>query len=436
MSTHTNSLMDAASGEILPTAKPDRKARRIMSRRPGQNGSIERRGNTYNARFWLDVPGVEKRVYKRVRICPVEGPGSLNSFERRRRLREIVLEFGANSEATFREAEAVNLGTTFKEQSEKWLHQVQTRKRNPIKLSTASGWQGYLRYINEQIGSVPLADVNNRSMKDFIAKMATEEKNGEQRFSAKSIASYLGVVKMVVASALNEKDEPLYPIKWNHEVMDLPVIDDQNTPAFTAEEVATILDKAEGSFRILYAVLAGGGLRWGEASALNVEHVKGSVIHVRQSIWNGHLSTPKTKNGTREVDLHSSLADALHDHIGGRTSGYVFQSARGTPLQKSNVLRRSLHPILLEMGTEPRGFHSFRRFRVAHLRKQLIPEILLRMWVGHSTEGITDKYALDGIRRDTLFRTMTAQKAGLGFTLPELHPSEPTCTRSEYQVTA
>ena len=47
------------------------------------------------------------------------------------------------------------------------------------------------------------------------------------------------------------------------------------------------------------------------------------------------------------------------------------------------------------------------------------------MWIGHSTEGITDKYALEGIKRDTLFRTMMAQKAGLGFTVSDLRPSAP-----------
>jgi hypothetical protein len=77
-----------------------------MSRRSGQNGRIERKGNALYARFWLDVPGQQSRAYKCVRICPVSGPGSLNKFEQKRRLKEIIAEFGANSEATLREAEA------------------------------------------------------------------------------------------------------------------------------------------------------------------------------------------------------------------------------------------------------------------------------------------------------------------------------------------
>src|SRR5207247_5819901 len=46
----------------------------------------------------------------------------------KRRGKEIIAEFGANSEATLREAEAVNLGTTFQQQSERWLKSVQTRE--------------------------------------------------------------------------------------------------------------------------------------------------------------------------------------------------------------------------------------------------------------------------------------------------------------------
>src|SRR5207253_966022 len=110
------------------------------------------------------------------------------------------------------------------------------------------------------------------------------------------------------------------------------------------------------------------------------------------------LYSLKTKNAIREIDPHSSLAEALHDHIAGRTEGFVFetsagtplhqssagtplhQSSAGTPLHQSNVLRRSLHPILEKIGRETCGFHTFRRFRVTHLRKCRVPEDLLRFW--------------------------------------------------------
>jgi integrase len=383
----------------------------------------------------LDVPGQPKRIYKSVRICPVSGPGSLNKFEQKRRLKEIIAEFGANSEAVLREAEAVNLGTTFKEQAGRWLQTVQTRKRNPIKPRTADTWTGYLKFINQHIGEIPLSDVNNLAVKRFIATMAAEQKNGRLRFAPKSITNYLQVIKMVVASAVNVEGGEIYPMKWNHDFMDLPKIGEQKKPAYSAEEVSTIISEAEGQLRVFYALLAGGGFRFEEANALQVQHLEGTVVRVRYSHWNGKLYTPKTEAGVREVDLHSSLAALLRDHIGTRRSGFIFQTSNGTPLHRSNVLRRSLHKILLRMGLDKAGFHGFRRYRITHLRKQGVMEVLLRIWVGHSIHGITDNYTVESLKGDPAFRQSKAEQAGLGFTFPDrFAPIAPTLHLAQIAV--
>ncbi len=210
--------------------------------------------------------------------------------------------------------------------------------------------------------------------------------------------------------------------------MDVPVVEEQNTPVFTAGEIETIISKAEGQDRLLYALLAATGLRIGEAFALQVEDVRDTVLRVKSSAWEGTLSSPKTVNGKREVDVHSSLAEALRAHIGDRSTGYVFPSANATPLRKSNLLRRSLHPILREMRKPLCGFHAFRRFRAAHLDKELVPEILVHIWMGHSNKDMQQRYSRSGVKIDSLFRTMTAQRVGLGFTLPDLRPIAPKAT--------
>ena len=351
-----------------------------------------------------------------MRICPASGPGSLNKCEQKLRLKKIIAESGANSENVFRQAEARNLGTTFKEQAERWFEQVQTRKRNPIKPRTADAWATALRYINPKVGETALALVNNLAMKSFVATMASEQKKGRPRFSAKSITNYVQIIKMVVASAINDKGDEIYPVKWNHDFIDLPVIKNQRTPTFSAEEISTIIAETQGQHSLLYAVLAGTGLRVEESFALKVEDVKDTVIHVRHSHWRRKLYSPKSEAGTREVDLHSSLAEALHNHIGGRTSGFVFQTRRGTPLHRSNVLRRSLHKILAKMGREKCGFHAFRRFRVTHLRKKRVPEDLVKFWIGHAPETVTDGYSK--MKEDREFRAVVAEQIGLGFHMP------------------
>jgi hypothetical protein len=76
------------------------------------------------------------------------------------------------------------------------------------------------------------------------------------------------------------------------------------------------------------------------------------------------------------------------------------------------------------------GFHAFRRFRAAHLDKELVPEILVHIWMGHSNRDMQQRYSRSGVKIDPLFRTMTAQRAGLGFDVSGIKAIEmpkPTC---------
>jgi hypothetical protein len=56
---------------------------------------------------------------------------------------------------------------------------------------------------------------------------------------------------MVVASVVNDKGEEIYPVKWNHDFMDLLEVKDQRTPTFTADEISAIISKAEGEYQVL-----------------------------------------------------------------------------------------------------------------------------------------------------------------------------------------
>jgi integrase len=384
---------------------------------------VEKKGPYYVVRYWLDIAGQEARVHKSVRICPVTGPGAMTKPERERRAREIITQSGADTEAHLRKVEAANLGTTFRQQSEAWIRHVQDRKRKPVKPKTITSWKSHLVWINPKVGNMPLSSVNNLALRDLVSQMT------EAQFQPKTIWNYSQVVKMVVASAIGDDGEPMYPRKWNHEFIDLPDVTDQRTPCFTAEQVEQIISKAEGQYKALYALLAASGPRIGEALALEVSHLaKNGTLHVVQSVWNGRLQSPKTKNGTREVDLPQNVTEMLTTLIGKRTSGFIFRAENGNTLGQSNVLRRSLHPILVEMGCEKAGFHAFRRFRVTHLRKQGTPEDLLRFWIGHGDKTVTDRYAK--LKQDVEFRKTVAERVGIGFNLEFVPCCTPT-TESE-----
>jgi hypothetical protein len=59
----------------------------------------------------------------------------------------------------------------------------------------------------------------------------------------------------------------------------------------------------------------------------------------------------------------------------------------GKPLLQRNILRDGLNPILkkLKLKQDGKAFHSFRRFRVMHLRKNHMPWDLEKFWIGHKS---------------------------------------------------
>src|ERR1035438_3646033 len=133
----------SSSTNVTPEQRA-KKGRKSMARRSGQCGYLERKGNGWYVRFWIDVAGQEKRVHKSIRICPAKGPGALAKPERERRAKEVISASGANTVEHFEKVQALNQGATFRQQSAWWLNHARTRKRSPIKPATAVGYQSYL----------------------------------------------------------------------------------------------------------------------------------------------------------------------------------------------------------------------------------------------------------------------------------------------------
>lgn len=358
-------------------------------------------------------------MHRRERICPISGPGLLTRPEIERRAREIVAASGADSVEHFEKCSAFGLGITFGQQAAGWIVQIQTKKRSPIAAATAAGYRSYLKkWLNPSVGDLPLASVDNKIAKGFVAKL------GESDLAPKTIVEIVGVLKEVVASAINGDGKQMFPRQWNHEYIDLPVVDPkkQHRPTLNSKQVSDVITRSTGRYQALYALLPGTGLRIGEALAIKLDpysedHTTISsdckTIHVRKSIWNGREQKPKTENAIRSVDIPETLAAFLKSFAGDRTSGFLFQTDSGLPLGQSNILRDSLH----KFGVE--GFHCFRRFRTSQLRKQRVPWDLEKFWIGHANKNVADKYA-EQLKEDVEYRHKWAAKVGLGFVVPRV----------------
>jgi integrase len=406
------------AGSIASATNGQRRKGKSMSRRSGQAGAVVRVGKFYRVRFRIDVPN--GRIHRSVTLCPADPKaiGYLNKVERQRRAAQIAEQAGANSAELFDRAVAVESGTTFRQQAERWLYESEHRKRNPVASSTLESWRSALnRWLLPALGDVPLADVNNPALKTLVASL------DEAKLSAKSITNYVQIVKMVVASAINEDGDPMYPRKWNHQFIDLPVVDrkKQRTPCFAAETVTALVATATKKWeRMLCILCAASGLRIGEALGIDIAHISPdrSTIQIRQKVRKCRVEDSlKTKNAEREIDLHSSVAALLKDFIGDR-EGLLFPTRSGKPMSDSNFRNRFLYVRLRVLGKPKAGAHAFRRFRNTYLRnKTTCPDGLLKFWMGHSVRDMSDLY--DKIRQDVQYRKDVAESVGIGFELPK-----------------
>jgi integrase len=353
-------------------------------------------------RYWIDVPDGERRQ-KTIALGPCATRTSA-----RQKLREYIEKSGANSKEKFHEN--TSPATTFKQQSERWLDLLATRTRKPVKPATIAGWQQALNaWILPNIGTKLLSEVSNGVLRELVGKMTAA------KLSPKTILNYTQVVKLVVASAVNKEGDQIYPRKWNHDFIGLPIVqkEKQHRPTVTENELVEVLSSVKERYAMLIAFLAGTGLRIGEALGVKTSDLSPDchVMHVRRSIWRGKEQEPKTPNAIRVIDIPETLAQVLRTYVAGK-SGYLFATAKGRPLQPRNVLR-----ILHDTGKRV-GFHAFRRYRAAVLRKAQVPEDLITLWLGHA-RTLTDHYATQ-LREDVGFRSEWCERAGIGFSIVTL----------------
>jgi len=377
-----------------------------LSRRVGQKGNVFQHSKPWSpvepayGRFWVDVSG-EHRQRKTVSL----GVCRTRSIAKQK-LREHIDSTGVNSQKSF--TTAIAPGTTFRQQAESWMESLSKRRRKPVKPATIWGWELALKkWLLPNLGHMTLFSVGNAALKDLIDKMAVAG------LSAKTIINYTKVAKMVVASAVNAEGEQLHPRKWNHDFIGMPVLnrEEQRRPTVTETELREILASSTKRYAVLFALLAGTGLRIGEALALKPTDFSqdSRVLQVSRSIWHGQEQAPKTSSAIRVIDIPEPLAQLLRELVAVKPD-YLFAVKSGRPLQQRNVLR-ALHATGKKIG-----LHAFRRFRTETLRRARVPEDLTRLWLGHSKQSVTDFYA-GGLENDEVWRQDWCERAGLGFSL-------------------
>jgi len=165
----------------------------------------------------------------------------------------------------------------------------------------------------------------------------------------------------------------------------------------SAEEVAKLAGAVPERYEALIYLLAYGGLRIGEAAALQVadlDLLRGRVtISKAAAEIRGHLEIGPTKTGaTRAVNLPPFLRQVLAAHIeAGFTAddGSVFSAPEGGPLRPANFRKRVFEPAVRAAGL-PDGFriHDLRHTCAALLVAQGAHAKEIAERLGHSSSPV------------------------------------------------
>jgi integrase len=368
-----------------------RKRGKALSRRIGQNGSVELRNGAYRGRYLVDVPGQEKRVNKAVVLGFVT---DMTKSEAKRKLKEIIRQEGIDLPSY-----KIPLTINFEQKVEQW--QTYVAKRKP-------SYQGliayHMTYLLPKWGKTPV---------DLISPEIVNEWVGSSDLSHLSPTTIKGLVKTLQKAIDKRFGRGMisYPTKSDVE---------EDPRCFLSEEVTQIVDSAKGQYKMLFKLAAETGARAGELYALTVEDLlfDHTVVRVNKSMFQQKAGSPKTKNATRWINVKPYVMDMLRRHLNGRTEGLVFVSKRNTPLINSTVLNKHLHPLLRKLGLKRGGMHAFRHHRVSTLVMAGTPVEVIKKWIGHGSEEMIRRYT--HLRPDFMQNELAR--------VPDFHPIHPQAT--------
>ena len=311
----------------------------------------------------------------------------------------------------------------FELQAARWLAGLAARKRNPPSPATLAAFASRAKTILQVVGPwTRLEDFKNAQMKKFIEDCAGFN------WAPSTLNDHIICLKLIIASATNAEGELIFGRTWNTDFLDAPRVerDKQHRPTITREQIETLIREAVGQDKVFWALLAGTGLRIGEARSIRIHcnkdqkdqttwDRKHAVIAVCNSLYrNEETGRTKTAAGNRIVFLHSSLNQMITEFVATEkkpAGSFLFQSRPNEPVKETTMRDR----LAKRLPDADCSFHSFRRFRNTHLISSRVLSGIVKNQMGHSKgQDMSEVYN----HQDESFIRAEIERVSLGFEVP------------------
>jgi integrase len=296
-----------------------------------QNGYVFRKGKSWFIRY---RDGGKQRCKKLADVC--------DRYRREKDVQPLAAEFLAPFNAGKVRPESHMMLLDFA--TEQWLPWAEKN----CKPSTVYGYRTFWKlYLGPHMPKVSLRDFHTSDACNLFSEIYRKHHVGRR-----VLRNAKGILRSIFALAKTwGAFDGANPIVDARLPMEAPV--SIATHAATPDEVLTIMDilakAGETKVRAAVALIFFSGLRPGEARGALWQDYDGKRLLVRQSVWHGHTTMPKTADAAAPVPIIPMLADilaGLRELDGNPTEGPILRGLAGRPLVLDNVSKRILMPAL------------------------------------------------------------------------------------------
>jgi integrase len=368
-----------------------------------QDGSVQRRGNQWVLRFWVDRDGARVRTVKPL------GSYDANPFRTplkstdEKLLRELLADRIAPLLSPVNQGRIstgnVRLGE-FIENS--YWARLEWRLKQPdgnelhIEPSTMKGYKDIynVHVKNAPEANTPLRDFDSRMGQRFLESLP-KDLSHQTHLRIKNFLS--GVLTWAIADGALKGTNPMDATKAGGQRKVRPSSERQakiqasNNHAYTLGEVAEMLDKLPEPARTVCAVAAFTGLSRSELRGLKWQDFDGKTIQVRRKIWNDYVGPTKTEAreaGVPVIPLLVRILEAYRKKFPFVGDGWIFQGEKLlNPLDLDNLSRREISQYIAWFG-----WHSFRRGLGTRLNEARVDGKTIQSILRHADISTTQAY--------------------------------------------
>lgn len=232
--------------------------------------------------------------------------------------------------------------------------------RNDLREGTRALYKGLWRlHLAETWQAVAVADVD-------AARVRQWHETAAKSTGPTALAQAYRLLRAILNVAVRDEVIGVNPCRLRSAGTPKPA---RPSRSLTVAEVQALAAAVPARYRVLILVLAFGGLRFGEATALRRCDVAadGTTVRVERSVryLNGAwlVGPPKSEAGRRTVALPASVAEALVEHLAryvpGGDEALTFGTASGSYVARSNFSQTFARAVLA-CGLAPVRVHELR----------------------------------------------------------------------------